>query len=106
MALSYIEPSHIPVSGITACVSVSAFATLAGIPIGIASSTVGLQICAITAGIKKYKSIIQKKKKNYFKIILLAKTKLNIIQLLISKTLIDSYISHDYFFSEQFVTKI
>ena len=31
------------------------------IPIGIASSTIGLKICVITAGIKKYKLIIKKK---------------------------------------------
>ena len=30
----------------------SAFASLIGIPIGITSSTIGLKICAITAGIK------------------------------------------------------
>ena len=36
---------------------------LAGIPVGITSSAVGLKICAIAAIIKKYKSIIKKKKK-------------------------------------------
>ena len=35
----------------------------------------GLKICAITAGIKKYKSIIKKKKKKYDKIVFLAKVK-------------------------------
>ena len=35
---------------------------LTRIPIEIASSAVGLKTCAITAGIKKYKSIIKKKK--------------------------------------------
>ena len=35
----------------------------------------GLKICAITAGIKKYKSIIKKKKKKYDKIVLLEKVK-------------------------------
>ena len=37
------------------------FASLVGIPIGITSSVIGLKICVITAGIKKYKSIIKKK---------------------------------------------
>ena len=44
-----------------------AFATLVGIPIGITSSAIRLIICAITAGIKKYKSIIKKKKKKHNK---------------------------------------
>ena len=38
-----------------------------------------------------------KKKKNHDKKILLAKCKLNSIEVLISKTLIDSIISHDEF---------
>ena len=42
---------------------ISAFASLVGIPLGITSSAIGLKLCAITAGIKKYKSIIKKKKK-------------------------------------------
>ena len=36
---------------VTGCVSVSAFASLVGIPIGITSSAVGLKIYIITAGI-------------------------------------------------------
>ena len=51
----------------TGCVSISAFPLLGAIPVGITSSAVGLKICAITAGIKKYKSIIKKKKKEHDK---------------------------------------
>ena len=45
------------------------FASLVGVPIEIMSFAV-LKICAITAGIKKYKSVIKKKKKEHDKIIL------------------------------------
>ena len=58
------------------------------------SSSLGLKICAIIAGIKNYKSIINKKKKKHDKIVLLAKSKLNNIEVLISKVLINSNISH------------
>ena len=92
---NYIDHSLIVISTITGCVSISAFASLVGIPIGIASSTIGLKICLITAGIKKYKSIINKKKKRHDKIVSLAKSKLNSIEVLISNALIDSKISHD-----------
>ena len=44
-----------------------------------------------------YKPIIKKKKKNHNKIVLLAKSKLNSIEVLISKALIDSVIGHDEF---------
>ena len=67
------------------------------IPIEITSSAIGLKICAITAGIKKYKLIIKKKKKKHDKIVLLAKSKLNSIEVLISKALIHSDIRYDEF---------
>ena len=68
-----------------------------GIPLGITSSAIGLTICAITAGIKKYKLIIKKNKKKHDEIVLLAKSKINCREVLISKALIDSVISHDEF---------
>ena len=41
--------------------------------------------------------MIKKKQKKYDKIVLLAKSKLNEIEILISKALIDSNITHDKF---------
>ena len=64
------------VSTVTGCVSISAFASLVCVPVGITSSTVGIKSCAITAGIKKYKSIIKKKRENHDEIALLGKVKL------------------------------
>ena len=49
------------------CVSISAFASLVGIPLGIASYAEGLKICEIMVGIKKYQSIFKKKEKNMMK---------------------------------------
>ena len=48
---------------VTGCVSIFVFASLAGIPIGIVSSAVGLKTGAKTAGIKKYKSTIKKRRR-------------------------------------------
>ena len=56
-------------------------------------------MCAITAGTKRCKSVIIKKKKKHDKLISLAKTKLNRIEILISKSLIDSNISPNEFVS-------
>ena len=64
-ALNYIKHVLILASTITGCISISDFASLIGIPIGIRGSIVRLKLCAITAGIKKYKSIIDKKKKKH-----------------------------------------
>ena len=84
-------------STITGCVSFSEFASLVSVPVGITSYAVGIKVCLITAGIKKYKSIEKKKKKQRNKIVLLGKDMLNTIEVLISKALIDSYIIHDEF---------
>ena len=92
--LNYVEHLLILASTVTGCVSISAFASLVCVPVGVMSYAVGMKICAITAGIKKYKSIIKKKKKKYDKIALLGEDQLNAIKVLISKALVDSCISH------------
>ena len=79
--LNYVEHLLILASTITGCVSISTFASLVCVAVGIKSSAVGVKICPITSGIKKYKSIIKKKKKTDDKIVLL-------IEILISKFLI------------------
>ena len=90
--VNYIEHFLILGSTINGCVSISVFGFLVSISIGI---PIGLNIFAITAVIKKYKSINKTKKKKHYKIVLLAKSKLNSIEILMSKALIDSVISHD-----------
>ena len=88
----YVENFLILVSTVTGCVSVSAFDSLVCVLVGIMSSSVGIKISAITARIKKYKSITKKEKKKHDKIILLGKDKLHTVEVLISKALIDLYI--------------
>ena len=58
--LNYLEYLLSSASVITKCVSNSAFDFLVGIRVGTASPAVGLKICAITAGVKKYELIIKK----------------------------------------------
>ena len=95
VVLNYIEHWFILVSAVTGGIVISAFASLIDILIGITSSTIGLKICVIIPGIKKYKAVIKKKK--HHKIVLSAKFKLNSREVLISKFLIDRNISHDRF---------
>ena len=77
-------------STITDCVSIAAFVSIVCVPVNIRSYVVDIKICAITAGIKKYKIIIKKKKKKHDEIVLLGKAKLNTTEVLISKALINS----------------
>ena len=60
--LNHVEHLLILTSTVTGGVSISA---LFAIPVGNRSSEVQIKICAITASIKKYKSIIKKNKKKH-----------------------------------------
>ena len=97
--LNYFEHLLIFISAVGGCVSIFAFTSLVGFLVGITSFVAGLKICTLTAGNKKYQSIIKRKKQNHDNIMLLARTKLNTIVALISKFLIDSYINHSEFVS-------
>ena len=61
--LNYVEHLLILVSTVTGCISISAFASLFCVTVGITSSAVVIKICTITAAIKKYKSFIKKKRR-------------------------------------------
>ena len=87
--LNYNEHFLILASTVTGYISISDFASLIGILIEITSPAIWLKICAIIAGIKKYKSVIKRKRKKYDKIVFLAKSELNSIEVLISKSLIE-----------------
>ena len=65
--LSYSEHFLILAFTTTACILISSFTSLHDIPIGITSSVIGLKMCAITAGIKTYKSTIKKAITNMIK---------------------------------------
>ena len=66
--LNYINHLLILVSTVTRCISISAFASLVEIPIGVMSFAIGLKICVITARIKNHKLIIKKKKNKHDKL--------------------------------------
>ena len=51
--LNYFDYFLVFVSAISGCVSISVFVLLINVPLGNASSIVGLKIFALTAGIKK-----------------------------------------------------
>ena len=67
--LNYIEHFLILASTIFEYISISTFASLIGVLIGITSSAIWLRIRARASGIEKYKSIIKKKKKKIDKIV-------------------------------------
>ena len=93
----YIDKLLIVLSAASGGVSIISFTSIAGAPIGIASVSFTL-IFSLTAGIvKKFSNITRNKKKKHDKNLLLAESKLNSIETLISQALIDMDIIHEEF---------
>ena len=65
--LNCVEHLLVLVLTVTGCVLLYGFASLVCVLVDITSSTVEMKICAITAWIKNFKSIVKKKKKKHKK---------------------------------------
>ena len=96
-AFDYIDKILIVLSATTGGVSICSFTSVAGAPVGIASASFTLIFSLTTGIVKKLLSITRKKKKKHDKILMLAKSKLNSIETLISQALINMKISHEEF---------
>ena len=94
----YIDKILIILSATSSGVSIISFASIIGAPVGIASAIFTLIFSLTTGIIKKLLSITRNKKKKHDKILMLAKSKLNRIETLISQALIDLDISHEEFY--------
>ena len=94
-SLNYTEHFFALVFVVTICVSISAFVSLIDISKRIMSSAIWSNIWARIARIKKYKSLIKKKKRKLYEIALLAETNLDYIKDF-SRSLPDSYIEGNY----------
>ena len=71
--------------------------SVVGAPVGIASASFTLIFSLTTEIVKKLLSITRNKKKKHDRILMLAKSKLNSIETLVSQALIDMEISHEEF---------
>ena len=93
----YIDKVLIVLSATTGGVSIISFTSVVGAPVGIASASFTL-IFALTIGIiKKLLGTTRNKKRKHDKTFMLAKSKLNSIETLISQALNDIEISHEEF---------
>ena len=95
----YIDKILIVLSATSSGVSIISFTSIIGVPAGIASASFTL-IFSITAGIiKKLLSTTIKKTKKHDQILMLAKSKYNNIEALISQALIDIDISQRIYYN-------
>ena len=93
----YIDKILIILSAASGGVSIISFTSIIGAPVGIASASFTL-IFPLTTGIaKKLLNMTRKKKKKHDTVLVLAKSKLNSAETLISQALIDMEMSHEEF---------
>ena len=97
VAFDYAGKLFITLSASFGTLSIVSHATVVGILAGIAGASLTLIFTITTGVVKKVLNITRKKKKKHNKIITLARSKLNIIETLISQALIDFDISHEEF---------
>ena len=93
----YIDKTLIVLSATSSEVSIISFTSIVGEPVGIASASFTLFFSLTIGIVKKLLNITRNKKKKRDKILMLAKSKLNSMQTLISQALIDMNISHKGF---------
>ena len=92
VAFDYADKLFITLSASFSSLSIVSHATIVGIPVGIAGASLTLIFTVTTGIVKKLFNITRKKKKKHNKIIALARSKLNIIETLISRALTDCVI--------------
>ena len=96
-AFDYSDKVLIVLSAKSGGVCIISSVSVAGAPVGI-SGVIFTLIFSLTTGIiKKLLSITRNEKKKHDKILILAKSKLDIIETLVSQALIDMEISHEKF---------
>ena len=95
VGFDYLDKIFIALSASFGTLSIASHATVVGIPVGIAGASLTL-IFTISTGVNKsLLRVTKKRKKKHNKIIALAKSKLNMIDTLLSSALNDSKISHE-----------
>ena len=97
VAFDYADKVFITLSASFGTLSIVSYATVVGIPAGIAGASLTLIFTVTNGVVKTLLNIMRKKKKKHNKMIALARSKLNIIENLISQALIDFEILHEEF---------
>ena len=93
----YIDKILIVLSATTGGISIISFTTTIGAPVVITSASFTLIFSLAIGIIKKLLDITRRKKKKHDKILMLAESKFNSIETLMSQALCDLVISHDEF---------
>ena len=93
----YIDKTLVVLSATSRGISIISFTSVVGVPAGLASASFTLVFSLTTRIIKTLLKVTRKKKRKHNKIFMLAKSKLNSIETLMSQALKDLEISHEEF---------
>ena len=96
-AFDHIDKILIVLRTTSSRVSIVSFTSIVGAPFRIISARLTLIFSLTTGIVKKLLNVTRDKKKNYDKMLMLAKSKLSSTETLISEALIDRNISHEEF---------
>ena len=97
VAFDCADKDFITLSASFGTLRIASYATVVGIPAGIAGASLSLIFTVTTGVVKTLLNITRKKKKKHNKIIALTRSKLNITENLISQALIDFEITREEF---------
>ena len=97
VVFDYADTIFITLSASFGTLSIISHATVAGIPIDLAGASLTVVFSLTTRIVKKLLNVTGKKKKKHNEIFMLAKSKLNSIETLMSQALIDLDISFEEF---------
>ena len=97
VSFDILDKIFIALSASFSTLSMVSYATIVGLPVGIAGSSLTLIFMVSTGINKSLLKVTKKRKKKHNKIIALAKSKLNTFDILLSSALNDSKISHEEF---------
>ena len=97
VAFDYADKLFITLSASFGTLRIASYATIVGIPVGIAGTSLTLIFPITTGVVKTLLNIARKKRKKHNNIIPLERSKLNINENLISQALIDFEITHEEF---------
>ena len=97
VSFDYLDKIFITLSASFKTLSIASYALVLGLPVGFAGSSLTLIFTIDTDINKSLLQVTKKRKKKHNKIIALAKSRLNMIHMLLSGALNDSKISHEEF---------
>ena len=97
VSFDYLDKIFITLSASFGTLSIASHATVVGIPVSVAGSSLTLIFTIGTGLNKSLLRVTKKRKRKHNKIIALAKNKLNMIDTLLSSALNDSRINHEEF---------